>query len=170
MRRRLYFMLPDINTAKKIEEELLLAHIDDHHMHFLATMDTKLGDLPKANVLQRTDLLHGMFVGSVAGGLTGAAVGTLLYLYPAFGASLGMGPILGLAIAGIIFGSWASGMIAISTPNSRLKAFHQMINKGNILLMVDAPKERVDEITRMIKQHHPEADDKGIEAHIPAFP
>ena len=34
MRRRLYFILPDLETAQKVEQELLLAHIDDHHIHF----------------------------------------------------------------------------------------------------------------------------------------
>ncbi len=170
MRRRLYFMLPDIKTAEVIEKELLLAHIDDRHMHFLATCDANLGTLHKANLLQRTDLLHGMFIGLVVGGITGAAIGYLLYLYPEFGASLGLGLVLGLAVAGAVFGLWASGMIAISAPNTRLKAFQKAIDEGRILLMVDVRKERVEEIMQLINAHHPEADSKGIEAHIPAFP
>ena len=170
MRRRLYFMLPDIKTAEIIEKELLLAHIDDRHMHFLATCDASLGTLHKANLLQRTDLLHGMFIGLVVGGLTGAAIGYLLYVYPEFGASLGLGLVLGLAVAGAVFGIWASGMIAISTPNSRLKAFQKAIDQGQILLMIDVPKERVAAIMQLINAHHPEADNRGVEAHIPAFP
>lgn len=170
MRRRLYFMLPDIDVAKKLERELLLAHIDDSHIHFHATLDARIAELPKANLLQRTDLLHGMFVGLVVGAVVGAALGYLLYLYPAFGDSLGMGPILGLAIAGAVFGSWASGMVAISIPNSRLKGFQNAIDKGQILLMVDVPKERVVEVGEMIRSHYPEADGKGVESHMPAFP
>ena len=130
-------------------------------------MGAKLGALPKATVFQRTDLLHGMFVGLIAGGLPGAALGYVLYLYPALGESLGMGPIL--ALTGAVFGSWASGMIAISIPNSRLKQFQKTIEKGAILLMADVPKERVEEITDMIKKHHPEADDKGSRHTCPRF-
>jgi len=170
MRRRLYFMLPDIEMAKKLERELLLAHIDDSHIHFHATVDAKLAELPKANLLQRTDLLHGMFIGLVVGAVVGSALGYLLYLYPAFGDTLGMGPILGLAIAGAVFGSWASGMVAISMPNSRLKGFQSAIDNGQILLMVDVPKDKVEEITQMIHSHYPEAADKGVESHMPAFP
>jgi hypothetical protein len=36
--------------------------------------------------------------------------------------------------------------------------------------MVDVPKERVDEITALIKSHHPEAEIRGVDTRIPAFP
>jgi hypothetical protein len=32
------------------------------------------------------------------------------------------------------------------------------------------PKARVDEITELVKQHHPEAEVEGTEPVIPAFP
>lgn len=173
MRRRLYFILPDTKTAETIEDELLLARIDEGHIHFHSTFETHLGDkLPKASILQKTDLIHAMTVGLVAGGLTGTVVGFLVYLQWGSGAAFvpSLGVVTALSIIGAIFGCWAAGMIGISCPNSRLKAFKQAIDDGNILLMVDVPKERVDEITRLIKSHHPEADVKGIEATIPAFP
>jgi hypothetical protein len=36
--------------------------------------------------------------------------------------------------------------------------------------MIDVPVERVDEIRKIVKSHHPEAEDHGQEALIPAFP
>jgi len=170
MKRRLYFIMPDVKTAHKVEQELLLKRIDVQHIHFMAAIDAKLGDLPKASIFQGTDLKHGMFVGLMAGGITGAALGFLLYLYPAFGATLGMGPILALAVAGAIFGSWASGMIAVSMPNSYLNAFDKKLRKDKLLLMVDVPKEQVDDVSKMMAQLHPDVLNQGIESHIPAFP
>ncbi len=170
MRRRLYFVLPNTQVAEIIEEELLLARIDESHIHFLAREDIPLGKLHCANLLQKSDLLHGMVVGLVAGGVTGTISGLLLYLNPELGSFLGMGMILVLAIAGSIIGVWASGMIGISMPNTRLKVFSRNIQEGHVLLMVDVPKARVSEICDLIKQHHPEVDDRGIEATIPAFP
>ncbi len=173
MRRRLYFILPDTKTAETIEDELLLARIDEGHIHFHTTLETRLGNkLPKANILQKSDLLHAMGVGLVSGGLTGTIVGAVLYFqWAEVGAvAPGLGLITVLSIIGAVFGCWAAGMIGISCPNSRLKAFRRAIDDGNILLMVDVPKERVEEITRLIKSHHPQADAKGIEATIPAFP
>ena len=75
MRRRLYFVLPDVGSAETIEKELLLAKVEDPHIHFLAKDGINLGRLHIANLLQRSDLLHGIAMGLVVGGVTGAAVG-----------------------------------------------------------------------------------------------
>ena len=44
-------------------------------MHFLGKRGTDLKDLPEASFGQKTDLFHGMRVGLVAGGITGALGG-----------------------------------------------------------------------------------------------
>ena len=41
--------------------------------------------------------------------------------------------------------------------NHSLDSFQQAIEQGEILLLVDVPKSRVDEIKSLILQHHPEA-------------
>lgn len=170
MRRRLYFVLPDVRSAETVEKELLLAKIDDPHIHFLAKDGINLGTLHVANLLQRSDLVHGVGVGLIAGGITGAIAGVALSFYPELGAYMGMGGILVLAVVCAMIGSWVSGMIAVSVPNSRLARFQPAIDRGEILLMVDVPARRVKEIRELIMQHHPEARSRGQEAHIPAFP
>ena len=169
MRRRLYFVLPDLHSAETIERELLLAKVDDPHIHFLARDGINLGRLHVANLLQRSDLLHGIGIGMVAGGLTGALAGVALSFYPQLGESIGMGGILVLAVVCAMIGSWVSGMIAVSIPNSRLR-FQPAIDRGEILLMVDVPARRVKQIRELIVSHHPEVLSKGQEAQIPAFP
>jgi hypothetical protein len=59
MRRRLYFLLPDVESARRIADDLLLARVDDRHMHFLARRGTDLGELHEAGYLMKSDLLHG---------------------------------------------------------------------------------------------------------------
>ena len=78
MNRRLYFVLPDVDTAQQVERDLLLARIEDRRMHFLGKRGTDLKDLPEASFGQKTDLFHGMRVGLVAGGATGTCVGFIL--------------------------------------------------------------------------------------------
>jgi hypothetical protein len=170
MRRRLYFMLPDTESARTIERELLLAKVDDPHIHFLAKDGVNLGRLHVANLLQRSDLFHGVGLGVVAGGATGVLAGFLLRFHPEIGAIVGLGAVLVLGLFFAMVGAWISGMIAISIPNTALKRFQAAIDRGEILLMVDVPVRRVSEIRQLIELHHPEAQSKGIEAHIPAFP
>jgi uncharacterized membrane protein len=169
--RRLYFVLPDVDTAQQVERDLLLAKIEDRRMHFLGKRGTDLKDLPEASLGQKTDLFHGMRVGLVAGGATGTCVGFILYQFPSLiGVSLDVGIVAILALAGAIFGAWASSMIGSSTPNVRLKEYEKTMEEGHILLMLDVPKERVDEVREIIRSHHPEVEDHGLDPDIPRFP
>lgn len=170
MRRRLYFLLPDVESARKTEDELLLARVEERHIHFVAREDVELGRLPEATVVQRSDLLHAMLIGLVAGGVTGVMAGVVIYLLPAAEIGLGLGVILGTAILGAIIGTWVSGMIGISVPNSRLRPFDGAVSGGQILMMVDVPKGRVEEIVDLMHKTHPEAADRGMEMEKPAFP
>ena len=170
MRRRLYFTVPNLESAETIERELLLAKVDDPHIHFLARDGISLGSLHVANLMQRSDLLHGLGVGLIAGGFTGALVGVALSLYPDAGDQVSTVGILLMAVFFSMVGAWVSGMIGVSIPNSRLTRFQAAIERGEILLMVDVPVRRVREIRELIERHHPEARSRGQEAQIPAFP
>ncbi len=170
MRRRLYFMLPDVPNARAMLNELLLARVEERYMHFLAKEGTLPSDMPEANFFQKTDLIHGMEVGMVIGALSGLIVGSLLLMFPLDGIELRTIALLVAAIGGALFGTWVSGMAAAAIPSSRLKPFADGIEQGQVLLIIDLPLYRVVEIESMIQQRHPEIRFGGMEAHVPAFP
>ena len=168
--RRIYFLLPSVDTAHKVVDELLLARIDEHHIHVIAKEDTPMGDLPQASLAQKSDVVPALERGIAVGGVTGILAGLVAVTFPPAGLALGGGALLAIALAGTGFGAIMSTMIGVSAPNSRFKQFEDAINNGEILMLVDVPKARVDEIENMIKQHHPDADIEGTEPTIPAFP
>ncbi|MGD2054627.1 MAG: DUF1269 domain-containing protein [Gammaproteobacteria bacterium] len=168
--RRLYFMVPDIDTAQTVVDELLLKRIDEHHIHVVAKEGTPMGDLPEANLLQKSDFIPAMERGLAVGGITGVLAGIAAVTFPPAGLILGGGAILGTSLAGAGIGAWISGMIGMDVPNSQIEKFEEAIEKGEVLMMVDIPKSRVEEIEALVQQHHPDADMGGTEPHIPAFP
>jgi hypothetical protein len=170
MRRRLYFVLPDLGSAIRTANDLLLARVEDRHMHFLAKRGMSLGELHEANIFQKTDVRHSLQLGFILGGCAGFLVGIYIYMTPPEGANLQLVTILIATVIGALFGAWAASMIGISTPNSALKRFETEMGEGRVLLMVDVPKDRVDEIQAMVHRSHPEASDHGLEPTIPAFP
>ena len=170
MRRRLYFVLPDVASARSMLNEMLLARIECKHIHFLSQRDTLPADLPEANVLQKTDVVHGAQMGVAIGAVVGAVAGGLIVLFPPEGITLKLITVLFVAIGGAVFGAWASSMVASSVPNSRLKAFERDIAAGKVLMMVDVPMRRVQEICELVSRRHPEALSGGFEPTIPAFP
>lgn len=170
MRRRLYFVLPDVRTARKVHNELLLARVPEHRMHMVAREGIPLEKLPQANLLQTSDLVHGAQMGLVIGGVTGLVLSL-------FGLAVGFLPegyeglaVLAITLTGAVVGTWASSMIALAVPNTRLQPFQDAIDRGQILLMLEVPVGRVEEVTRSIRKHHPRADAHGVEPTIPAFP
>ena len=61
-------------------------------------------------------------------------------------------------------------MLGLQVPNSRLRAFEPEIRDGRILLILDVPAGRFEEIRQVIARTHPEAIDRGNEPTVPAFP
>ena len=169
MRRRLYFMLPDLPSARAMLDELLLARIEISHMRFMAR-ETLPPDMPDVSFLQRTDLIHGAQLGVVIGAIVGLGAGVFLTLFPVDGMTLRTAAILLVALGGAIFGGWASGMNAAAVPNTRLKQFMPRIEQGQVLLIVDVPVRRVEEIEEMIAKRHPEISFGGMEPPMLAFP
>ncbi len=170
MRRRLYFMLPDVRNTRQMVDDLLLARIENQHIHVLAKDGVPLEGLHEASILQKTDIAHGAETGLAVGGAIGIFAGLAAILFPPAGVSLELVTILIAALIGAAFGAWVSSMVASGIPNSRLKTFEQGIAQGRILMMVDVPISRVDEIRKLIASIHPEAAPGGMEPTIPAFP
>ncbi|MGH8705054.1 MAG: DUF1269 domain-containing protein [Burkholderiales bacterium] len=170
MRRRLYFLLPSVESARQTANDLLLARVEDRHMHFLAKRGTDLGELHEASYLQKTDLMHGAGIGLALGGVGGLALGAVIVAMPPEGTNPQLVAVLIAAVIGAVLGAWMSSMAAAAVPNSRLKQFQEDISKGKILVMVDIPYGRVEEIRELVLGSHPEAVSGGQETRFPAFP
>ncbi len=169
MTHRLYFVLPDVASARQMADDLLLARVEDRRMHFLAKRGTDLGALHEASYLQKTDIVRGASVGIVAGGGVGLAVG-LLVLFPPGGVQLQLVTLLITTVIGAFLGAWVSSMVATQIPNSRSGMFEKAIEQGKILLILDLPMSRDAEIRTMLDRCHPEAIPAEQEALVPAFP
>jgi hypothetical protein len=171
MRRRIYWLLPDLQSARRTMDDLLLARISEPHIHFVARDDIDMTGLHAANILQTSDVVRAAQSGLVIGGASGAIFGVIAAMFfPVVGEPPQWGLVAVLAMVGAVIGAWASSLIGVSTPSYRLKRFERAIEEGQILLMVDVPRSRVQEIEERLQALHPEAHLEGEEPNIPAFP
>ncbi|MBV8036701.1 DUF1269 domain-containing protein [Roseateles sp.] len=168
MRKRIYWLLPDLGSARRTMDELLLARITEHYIHFVAAEGAPMEGLHAANVLQTSDLVEAAQYGALIGSGLGAAGGVAAAF--AFGPASPAALVIGLAAVGAMLGTWSASMIGSSTPSRRLKRFDQAIGDGHYLLIVDVPRTRVSEIERLLHRTHPEAHFEGREPNVPAFP
>ena len=168
--RRIYFLVPDIAMTKRIVDELLLARIEERHIHVIAKRGTELEDIPEASLVQKSDFIPAVERGLAVGGSVGALAGLVAVALPPASTVIAGGILLGSALAGAGVGAWAGALIGVSTPNSRIKQFEEAIEAGQLLVLADVPKGRVDEIETRIREHLPKVDIEGTEPKIPAFP
>jgi hypothetical protein len=168
MRKRIYWLLPDLDSARRTTDELLLARITEPHIHFVAAEGAPMEGLHAANVLQTSDLVeaaqHGALIGSGLGAAGGVAAA--FALDPASPAAL----VIGVGAVGAMLGTWSASMIGSSTPSRRLRRFERALAEGQYLLIVDVPSARRLEIEQLLARTHPEAHLEGSEPNVPAFP
>jgi hypothetical protein len=170
MMRRIYFLVPDIATTKRIVDELLLARIEERHIHVIAKRGTPLEDLPEANLLQKSDFIPAVEHGLALGGSAGILAGLVAIALPVTAPVIAGGVLLATTLAGAGVGAWAGGMVGMSVGSTRIKQFEDAIEAGELLVLADVPRDRVDEIEARVKQHLPQAQIEGTEPEIPAFP
>jgi len=171
MSRRIYWLLPDIENARRTVNDLLVARVPVQHIHSFGREDMSLAGLHPANVFQTTDVIYAAELGLLVGGTVGIVAGLLVAMYYPLGIdSLQWGVVGVLGVLGALFGAWASSMIGISVPSHRLKRFEAAIGRGEILLMVDVPVLQVKEIEEILQASHPEARLQGEDPDTPVFP
>jgi hypothetical protein len=167
MRHRLYYLLPDMESARRALDDMLLNRIEQRYVHFLAGQAMP-DDMPEANFLQKTDVVHGAESGMIVGGILGLCLGFVLTFY--FTLSSEALVVTAAALAGVLFGGWAASMVAAAIPNTRLKAFFPEIEKGKVLMIADVPARRVEQIEKVLAERHPEMQFSGEDPHVPVFP
>ena len=171
MKQRIYWLLPDLASARRTMADLLGAGIEARHVHFAAREGLDLSGLHAANVLQTSDIVHAAETGLVLGGATGICTGLLVALFFPITGTEPQWEVAGiLAVLGGVFGAWCASMIGISIPSPRLARFQSAIAQGQILLMIDAPRPQAQAVTALLRAAHPEAHFEGVEPHAPAFP
>jgi hypothetical protein len=159
MRRRLYFLLPNVAHCKALVADLRNQGISDNQIHVIARNDIELEGLNQATALQKTELAHGLEWGIGLGGVAGLLGGLLAVTFPPAGILLaGEAILLGTTLAGAGFGAVVSALVAGDIPNQELEHFQDKIALGEILLLLDIPTSHVEIMTNLIKSHHPEAD------------
>ena len=170
--RRLYFLVPDAGSAEAIVNDLLLARIDARHLHVLAKDRHMLRerDLPETGFWQDTDFKAAIEKGLAAGGGVGFLAGLAAFAIPGLGIAFGGAAMLGSTLAGAGLGSWFASMIGISAPNSELQRFQDAIERGELLIMVDVHRDKVEEVTALVHSRHQEAEVQGTEPTMPPFP
>lgn len=165
--RRIYFLAPDIESARGTVADLHERGLDDKHIHLVAGEDTDLGELPEASEIQNSDLFPALRRGATLGGTTGLLAGVAAVTLPT-GLALGGGALLALTAAGAGTGAWAASLVGVGMSDEEVAECEEEIRNGAVMMMLDVPRDQVEEYRELVRRRHPEADIRDAEIKIPS--
>ena len=168
--RRLYFLAPDAGVGKRVVDECLLAHVEWKHIHVVAKRGTPLEALPEASFWQKSDIIPAMLRAVPMGGGAGILCGLVAFVLEPHLVVAGGAVLLASSLAGVGLGTFLGGMVGLNIGSTRLKEFEAAIERGELLVIVDVPRDRVEEVTARIREVHVGVDVEGAEPTVPAFP
>jgi hypothetical protein len=165
MNQRLYFLLPDREHTLRIVNELQQQGFRSRHMHTLAGRGQSTEGLPVSDSHQRNDFANRIEYWAWRANLTLFFVAAITVAILVF-QQTGLWVLLPLAV---MVATFLLGERFTHLPNVHLQEFRDALRHGEILLMVDVPRERVSEIEYRVCAHHPEAVAGGSSWNIPTL-
>jgi hypothetical protein len=166
--KRLCFLLPDVDSAHGVVDDLRTAGFNDSDIYVVANASTPLGDLPDAGMIEESDFYPQLARGMAGGGVIGA-VGGLIAMRLA-GIALGGGAVLLFGLIGAGLNGLLSAAAGAAFPNSRLSEFETAIEAGHVLVMVNVPTDDIPKTEALIRRRHPELEIEHAEPHTPVIP
>ncbi len=163
--KRLYYITDKMDYAEHISEQLTDNGISSHHIHVLSKNENGVvtHHLNGPNLFERVDFIRGAVNGLVAGLLMSIAalfMGRFILNLDFSGmAQFGMICLL------MLFGSWVGGLVGFARENHHLRRFHQQIEKGRHLMMIDVSASEEHLVHRII-EHLNEAQYGGEDQHV----
>ncbi|KPQ00094.1 hypothetical protein [Marinobacter sp. HL-58] len=167
--KRLCFLSPDLDHARKVVDDLKESGIPEKHIYALARYGIDMEGLPDAGP-ESDDFLEAYKRGLEFGGSAGLLAGLTALAFPPTGIVVGGGLVLLLGLWGAGLGGMLTGIAGASFPSSRLQSFESAIEEGLILIMADVPTDEVEKYEDLIKTHDPDVRVEGIEPHAPLIP
>ena len=161
--RRLYYIADTVEDTEAVSNALMNEGIKRLHLHVLAKDEAGLytHKIHSATPIQQLDIIHTGARYALLGAVAGALLGTVIYGLAAAGVlrfDMPVWVILALAGLGTCFGAWEGGMVGLSRENYKIERYHEDIEAGRYLIMVDVSKEQrplVKELMNMDFAHVP---------------
>lgn len=155
MNNRSYFFVDDIDAAKQLVPHLKEAGLDETQIHVIAKEDTSLEPLPEPDIAETSDVFGAAKRGAIAGGTMGLLGGLAAMTFPAAGLTVGGGALIASTALGGALGTWFSTLIGVSVPNEDIAQYQDRIEKGEVMILVDADDSTAEKLADVVESKHP---------------
>lgn len=162
--KRMYYLTDQLDSTEQISKDLYATGISNWNFHVLSKDEAGLykRHIHTANYFQRLDIIRNAERGAMLGFLAGV-VG-LIYLnssqiFDSSPSSLANATMLGVLT---LFGAWAGGMAGLGLENQKIRQYHDEIEAGKYLILIDVKAEEEGRVRDLMGSRHPEAQFKRV--------
>ncbi|ASJ75534.1 DUF1269 domain-containing protein [Granulosicoccus antarcticus] len=155
--KKIIFSVPDKPTGIGIIELLKAQGLDESHISVLGNESTEFSAMPEAGEFEN-DVVPASKRGVLVGGATGllAGLGAALVLPGVVIGGAALAAALALSTAGgATFGVLASTLIGASVPHSQIREYEAVIERGELLMIIEVDDEQAAEVTAQVQSHDP---------------
>jgi hypothetical protein len=157
--KRLYYLAEDLDTTERISTDLHREGISDWNFHVISKDEAGLykRHLHSASFVQKYDVVRY----AERGAMVGFVIALLAMAYVISNEPFGpqTSGLVYVAIFGFItlFGAWVGGLMGLATENQKIAAYHDDIDAGKYLILIDAKVADEQRIRDLMARNHPEA-------------
>src|SRR5262245_17923083 len=152
--QRLYYLANDIDICERVSEALHREGIRDWNFHVLSKDEAGLyiHRVHSATPFQQLDLVHNAARWGIVGGATGLAVGLLCLLFQPWPWETNAVTIVIVTLLVAFYGAWQGGMVGLSRENYKISPFHDDIEAGRYLIMIDVRRGHRDRVPERVRE------------------
>ncbi len=169
--KRLYYLFQGTEHAKAISDDLRIAGVNEGQLHFMSKDISGLtsAHVHNTSILDEKDIPHS----GTYGAIIGLGIGIILGFYlmaSDMSESITFTVFVLLCAFFTFLGAWAGGFIGMSMENHHIARFHEALEDGDTLLMLDAydPEEET-QLKQLMNKKHGEARYEGEESDFKMF-
>ncbi|MGI9273582.1 MAG: hypothetical protein ACR2PT_01810 [Endozoicomonas sp.] len=166
MKQQLY-LLPDLDSSKVLASLVEAEGIPDNHIHIAHKDHTSIQKyhLNDLTFIEEFDTIHagerGLMVGTLLAVLAGLSLYEFLDGHPVASTITLFSCLILLG-----FSTWLGGLIGSSSDNYRLQPFHDHLQQGGSLIMIDVKTNMESRLIDLIKHAYPLARPAGTSSTI----
>ena len=156
---RMYYLTDGIESAEAIEQDLISQGVDLSHIHVISHHEDeeKIHHLHSGSYFMRRNIVQSAQRGLMMGLIGGLLIGEILVGVDYFRRELGVWTVFLSAVAFSGFGAWVGGMFGLATENYKITKFHNQLEEGQYLMVVDINRADKKSIIRFMNKKHSES-------------
>jgi len=151
--KRLYYLTASLEKVDQVSNALHSEGVTDWNFHVLSKDQQGLHTrrINSVRYWQQSDLVHS----AIRGAILGALICMALVFLVNFVSGYTWWSLPFVTVSGTLFGTWLGAFIGFTHENYKIARFHQEIESGKYLIMVDIHRDEEDRVLELMKAHHP---------------